>query len=46
VAFVHIARLVLLCVCVCLCLPVGPVWVFCVVDLLLFLSLLHLNGGC
>jgi len=36
---------VLFSVCVCLCLLVGPVWVFCVVDLLFF-SGVGLNGGC
>jgi len=36
----------LLCVFVCLFCLVGRVWVFCVVDILLFLSLACLIGGC
>jgi len=46
VAFGWIGCLVLWCVCICLCLLVERVWVFCVVDLLLFLSLVCLNDGC
>jgi len=47
VAFVHIACLVVLSVCVLFVFACGGrVWVFCVVDVLLFLSWLCRNGGC